>query len=193
MIVCSSLDDPRIPAMIKNGAVGLIPADTVYGLVAKADNKAAVQRLYDLKQRADQGKPGTVVAATIEQLIELGLHEQTLRAFAHLWPNPLSIVVATDPGLGYLDQGLGDLAVRIPNYQQLQELLKQTGPLLTSSANAPGATPATTVDQAQANFGDSVDFYVDGGDLSGHPPSTVAVIRNGKLQVVRPGAATIDP
>jgi len=46
------------------GAIGVIPTDTVYGVVCRAADAVAVKRLYALKQRA--AKPGTVMAATIE-------------------------------------------------------------------------------------------------------------------------------
>jgi L-threonylcarbamoyladenylate synthase len=36
----------------KPGAVGVIPTDTVYGLVARANDKAAVERLYELKKKS---------------------------------------------------------------------------------------------------------------------------------------------
>ena len=163
-----------------------MPTDTVYGLVALATDKDAVARLYQLKHR--EHKPGTLIAASADQLIALGLEEQTVRAVAHFWPNPLSVVIRDLPTLDYLDQGLGGLAVRVPLPQGLRGLLQATGPLLTSSANEPGQPTASNIQEAQAYFGDSVDFYVDGGDLSGHPPSTVARFEDGRLEVLRQGA-----
>ena len=45
------------------GAIGVIPTDTVYGVVARAADGKAVARLYELKKRDD--KPGTLIAADI--------------------------------------------------------------------------------------------------------------------------------
>jgi L-threonylcarbamoyladenylate synthase len=191
MIICNSLNDPKVVSLLQSGAVAVIPTDTVYGLVARADDYEAVARLYALKHRT-KGKPGTVIAASIQQLIELGIDGSTLAHVAHLWPNPLSIVIQTAPHLDYLNMGLLDLAVRIPEDQSILKLLRRTGPLLTSSANEPGKPPATNLAEAQQFFGDSVDLYVDGGDLSGRLPSTVAVLLGDKLSVVRPGAVTIN-
>lgn len=190
MIALPSLQDVRLVEFLQQGQVGIMPTDTIYGLVATATNKDAVARLYRLKQR--EQKPGTVLAASTKQLILLGLDEQTVQAVAHFWPNPLSIIIPASKMLHYLDQGLGDLAVRIPRDEQLRHLLSQTGPLLTSSANHPGGSPANNILEAQRLFGEQVDWFVDGGDRSNHPPSTVARYSGDRLHVLRPGAVTID-
>lgn len=189
--VFSSISDPRIVALLIAGELGVIPTDTIYGLAARASNRQAVEHLYALKRR--ERKPGTIIAASAEQLIQLGLDEQTVRAVAHLWPNPVSIIILAAPTLGYIDQGLGDLAVRIPADDQLRDVLMQTGPLVTSSANQPGEPPATTVLEAQHCFVDGVAFYVDGGDRSGRPASTVVRYKDGRFETLRQGAVTITP
>jgi L-threonylcarbamoyladenylate synthase len=84
------------------------------------------------------------------------------------------------------------LAIRLPADKDLQELLKRTGPLLTSSANLPGESPATNIAEARQYFGDKVDFYIDGGDLSNRQPSTIIRIIDDAIEVVRPGAVKLD-
>ncbi len=84
------------------------------------------------------------------------------------------------------------LAVRVPDDKSLQALLKQSGPVLTSSANQPGQEPATNIEQAKQYFGDQVDFYEDGGDLSGRQPSTVIRVLDDAIEVLRQGAVKVD-
>lgn len=171
----------------KQGAIGVIPTDTVYGVVARATDHEAVTRLYELKKR--DSKPGTVIAADIGQLEELGLKHRYLKAVEQFWPGAVSVVIpASDPDLEYLHRGRMSLAVRVPAGKELQSLLKKTGPLLTSSANRSGEPPAATIAQARKYFDDKVDFYVDGGDLSGRQPSTVIRILDDAVEVLRPGA-----
>lgn len=172
------------------GAVGVIPTDTVYGVVARASDQAAVERLYKIKHR--EHKPGTVIAANLDQLVELGLKRRYLTAVEQWWPGALSVVIPCGEELTYLHQGKSSLAVRIPDKPELLGVLERTGPLLTSSANHPGQPPATTIAKANAYFGDEVDFYADGGDLSGHKPSTVVRIVDDAIEIIRPGAVTID-
>ena len=174
---------------INIGAVGILATDTVYGLVASAHNVAAVSRLYVLKQR--ENKPGTLIAASIEQLVELGIMRRYISPVEPYWPNPLSVVVPAPESLHYLHQGKGSLAVRIPADDVLLALLQKTGPLLTSSANQPGMPTATTLQEAQAYFGDSVDYYLDGGDLYGRASSTIIRVVDDEIEVLREGAVTI--
>lgn len=172
------------------GAVGVLPTDTLYGLAARASDKAAVERLYRLKHR--EQKPGTLVAASIDQLVTLGIKRRYLTAVSQYWPGAVSVVVPCGDDLHYLHQGQSSLAVRIPDDASLRELLEQTGPLLTSSANQPGHPPAATVAEARAYFDDQVDFYEDGGDLSGRQASTVIRIVDDAVEVLRAGAVSIE-
>jgi L-threonylcarbamoyladenylate synthase len=176
--------------LLLTGAIGVLPTDTVYGIVARAADKTAVERLYQLKHR--EHKPGTLIAANIDQLVELGLKPRYLKAIEQYWPGPVSVIIPCGPELDYLHQGLNGLAVRIPDHAALHNLLEQTGPLLTSSANQPGEPTATTVDMARGYFGDKVDFYVDGGDLSSRKPSTVMRIVDDAIEIIREGAVKID-
>ena len=192
MVVFDSLDNPEVVTLLQNGAVGIIPTDTIYGITASANSEEAVERLYKLKQRRDDVRSGTVIAAAVQQLVDLGVDGESVAKVANYWPNPLSIELPLDDELKYLFQTGPHRAFRVVAEARLQQLLQKTEPLLTSSVNTTGNPPATNLAQAQAYFGDKVDFYVDGGDLSGRPPSTVAVLRGGKLVVVRPGAVTIN-
>lgn len=177
-------------ALLQSGGVGVLPTDTVYGLVARAADPAAVARLYALKHR--EQKPGTIIAASVEQLVELGVHKRYITAVQHLWPNPLSIVIPVGEELMYLHQGKRSLPFRIPADPAFRKLLEATGPLASSSANQPGEPPANTVKEAEAYFGDEVDFYVDGGDLSQQLPSTIIRVVDDAIEVLRPGALKID-
>jgi L-threonylcarbamoyladenylate synthase len=147
--------------------------------------------LYQLKDR--DHKPGTVIAAHLEQLEALGLKHRYLTAVEQFWPGAVSVIIPiADPRLRYLHQGTMSLAVRIPNDAQLVSVLEQTGPLLTSSANLPGQPPANTLEEAKAYFDDKVDFYEDGGDLSGRAPSTIIRVIDDAIEVVRQGSVKID-
>lgn len=176
--------------LMKPTAVGVIPTDTVYGIVARASDRDAVTRLYWLKHR--EHKPGTMIAANIDQLVELGFKRRYLQAVERFWPGAVSVVIPC-PELEYLHQGVQSLAVRIPENEKLRDLLAHTGPLLTSSANQPGEPPANTVAEARGYFGDAVDFYEDGGDISGMKPSTVIRMVDDAVEVLRDGAVKIDP
>jgi len=171
------------------GGVGVLPTDTIYGIVAVASDEQAVKRLYDLKHR--EQKPGTVIAADAQQLVDLGVSAESVAAVAHLWPNPISVDLLVGSELEYLSQGTGHGAFRLVADPVLCQLLLQTGPLLTSSANHPGKEPSLNTAQARAYFGDNVDFYVDVGERPG-TASTVVRYRDGHFETVRQGPIAVD-
>ncbi|MDB5179214.1 MAG: hypothetical protein JWN01_1157 [Patescibacteria group bacterium] len=176
--------------LLLDGGAGVMPTDTVYGLVARAQDKRAVKRFYALKHR--EHKPGTVIAASVEQLAELGVDKQHLKRVQHLWPNPLSVETPLGEELAYLHQETGRQALRVVADVKLREILEQTGPLVTSSANQPGEPGAVNLSEAQDYFEDKVDFYVDGGNLSGRAPSTIIRLVADEIEVIRQGAVEID-
>lgn len=184
------LTEGQIISRLEEGAVGVMPTDTVYGLVCSAANKQAARRLYALKRR--ERKPGTVIAADIGQLVKLGIPRRYLKAVEQFWPNPISVIIPCGDELEYLHAGLKGLAVRIPKDEVVHKLLIKTGPLLTSSANQPGKKPASTLQEARNYFGNAIDFYMDGGDLSERGPSTIIRIIDDAIEVVREGAVKID-
>lgn len=176
--------------VLKGGGLAVIPTDTVYGLVARANDQAAVQRLYELKNR--ENKPGTIIAASIDQLVDLGIPRRYLTAVEQFWPGAVSVVIPCGPELKYLHQGKYSLAVRIPSDHEVLKLLEQTGALLTTSANQPGKPSANTIDEAEAVFGDQVDLYQDGGNLSERQASTVIRIIDDAIEVLREGAVKVN-
>ncbi len=189
MQIFTSVNASKLMTLIRDGGVGVIPTDTVYGLVCSAASKAAVERIFTVKARTNQ--PGTILAASIDQLADLGIKRRYLKAVEQYWPNPISVIVPCGPELAYLHMGKNSLAVRIPANDELIAMLSKTGPLMTTSANTPGGVVAGNVAEAQAYFGDTVDFYVDGGEIGQQPPSTIIRVVDDTIEVLRQGAVHI--
>lgn len=181
----SHLTDSRLIELLKHGGVGVLPTDTVYGLVCNAANPKAVAKLYALKSR--EQKPGTLIAADADQVVSLGIEKDDVHAVERFWPG-VSVILGASSQLEYIHQGLEGLAIRVVASGELNEFLKKTGPLVTSSANLPGQPPANTIAEARAYFGEAVDFYVDGGDLSGRQSSTLIRVVDGVPEVLRQGS-----
>ncbi len=189
MQVFHSLHDPQLVQLLRSGAIGVIPTDTVYGLVCCAADEAAVERLFrEVKPREMQ--PGTIIAADVSQMEQLGVKKRYLSAVQHFWPGAVSVEIPH--GVAYLHRGTMRQAFRIPDDVPLQALLQQVGPLQTTSANSPSAPTAKNIAEAVAYFGEKIDFYVDTGDIGERPPSTIIRIVDDAIEVVRQGAVKID-
>jgi L-threonylcarbamoyladenylate synthase len=178
--------DDRIVELLKNGAVGLLPSDTIYGLSAVALNKDAVERVHELKGR-DGNKPLIVLIANIKQLKELGLSKEQSELVENYWPAALSVIFESGNVPAWLELGSSSLAVRMPDNQELRDLIAKTGPIVSTSANLQGKKPAASVKEAKNYFNEHLDFYVDIGELNGEP-STLVLIENDQLKIVRQGS-----
>jgi L-threonylcarbamoyladenylate synthase len=174
--------------ILKQGGVGVLPTDTLYGLVGYALNRPAIERIYRLKQRTPD-KPFIILVSSVDELAQFGvdLTDDLRSRLEQAWSTtPTSIIVPISAEIfDYLDRGTKTLAFRKPNNLELLELLSQTGPLAAPSANPEGALPALTIDEARNYFGDNVDFYVDGGRHETHP-SRLIKLENGSVTVLRP-------
>jgi L-threonylcarbamoyladenylate synthase len=177
---------------LNNGGVGVLPTDTIYGVVASALNRDAVERLYRLKARTPT-KPFIILIADSSDLEKFGIAVDRLTdsLINQLWPGPVSIILpcGKDEFL-YLHRGTNTLAFRLPADEALRAFLRETGPLVAPSANPEGKEPATTKEEAEKYFGARVDFYIDAKPQVG-PASTLVEIKNGKVVVLRQGSAII--
>lgn len=182
--------DSKNIEILKNGGVGVIPTDTVYGLACSALSQKALERMFIIKGR-EPNKPPVVIISDQKDLEKFGV---ALTSFekqfvSKYWPGPVTIIFKIKSDLNYLDQGMG-LAIRLPASESVRKFLKETGPLATTSANHPGQPIAKNVEEAKKYFGDKVDFYEDGGELDS-PPSTLVRITGDKVEILRQGVVTI--
>jgi L-threonylcarbamoyladenylate synthase len=178
--------DDKVAELLKSGGVGLLPTDTIYGLSALALNKKAVEKVHQLKLR-DNNKPLVVLIANLEQLAELGLSDKNIGLIKPYWPGPLSVEFDASSAPKWLNRGMNYFAIRLPDHAQLRDLIAETGPLVSTSANLQGQEPAKNVEEAKSYFGEKLDFYVDFGNLK-CASSTLVKIENGNLKVLRQGA-----
>ena len=87
----TSVDNDELINILNGGGIGVLPTDTVYGLVARAADPAAIQKMYDTKKRADQ--PGTLIASSIDDLAKLGLDSNQLSLAAKFWLVKLALLL----------------------------------------------------------------------------------------------------
>ncbi len=157
-------DLPEIVDWLMAGKIGVLRTDTLYGLVCCADNQAAVERIYVSKGR-DGDKSPIVLVANQQQLLDRP--SESIRQFLEtVWPGKVSVVLPSSTAPYWIERGNSSVAYRLPEGAWLQTLLTQTGPLIAPSANLQGRPPAETIEQAIAYFSDTIDFYVDGGEVT---------------------------
>jgi L-threonylcarbamoyladenylate synthase len=186
------LMDDAAAACLSSGGIGVLPTDTIYGIVGSALNKKAVERIYRLRKR-DLKKPMIILIGDINDLKLFGImpDSEIKKIFKKLWPGKVSIILPCPlRKFSYLHRGANALAFRMPKPERLRGFLKKTGPLVAPSANFEGEPPARMVKEAQKYFKDNVAFYCDAGRLES-APSTLIKIEDGKVIVLRSGAGRV--
>jgi tRNA threonylcarbamoyl adenosine modification protein (Sua5/YciO/YrdC/YwlC family) len=176
-------------AAVKAGRLIVLPTDTVYGIGADAFDSAAVAALLSAKGRGRDMPVGVLVGSwhTIEGLVYSmpATARELIRAF---WPGALSLVVQQAPSLQWdLGDARGTVMLRMPLHPVALELLRQTGPMAVSSANISGRPPATTAAEANEQFGDLVDVYLDSGVSEQQAASTIVDLSGPLPRVLREG------
>ena len=149
----SALQLHEIAKTLTNGAVVLMPTDTVYGLHALALDDAAVARVAEIKGREDT-KPFIVLAASMDQL------------------NPPVAILPLDVPIA-ASRGRRTLALRIPALDWLRELIARTGPLVSTSANRSGEPLVERPELLARDVQERLDGIVDGGVRGGEPTTIV--------------------
>ncbi len=173
------------------GGLALFPADTVYGLACDAQNRSAVQRLYQLKRRG-LAKPSAVMFFDLElalaALPELG--PRTRAALERLLPGGLTVLLPNPAQRFPLACGEDPrtLGLRVPSGGLLADV---HWPVIQSSANRAGEPDPRRLQDVSDLIRSAADLVLNGGELPG-TPSTVVDLRdyeeNGAWAIVRLGA-----
>lgn len=176
----------------RRGDLVVLPTDTVYGVGADAFSPNAVRRLLDAKGRGRDVPVPVLVGSwrTVHGLVD-ELPDVARDLIAAFWPGPLTLVLRQGAGLAWdLGDTKGTVAVRMPLHEVAIELLAETGPLAVSSANRHGSPPPTTVGEAEADLGESVAVYLDGGPATEGTPSSILDLTGPRPRLLREGALT---
>jgi L-threonylcarbamoyladenylate synthase len=176
---------------ISEGGVIAFRTDTFYGLGADPFNDAAVARIRELKGREDD-KPILLLIsdlAAVEKLV-VEPSAEFLLAANKFWPGPLTIIGKAVAALPEeITAGTGTVGVRLPADENVRELVRACGGVLTAtSANPSGREPARSVKEVTTYFPRGLDLILDGGEVTATEPSTVLDVLISPPRVVREGA-----
>lgn len=180
--------------VLRAGGLVALPTDTVYGLIAVAADRAAVERVYETKNR-DPDQPMPLFVASIGQAEMIAdVNDAARRLMRRLWPGALTIVLRKKPSYDTRAVAGGDtVGVRAPRDPVLRELASQLGPLTATSANVAGRDECHTAADVWEQLGDAVDLIVDAPvDAAGQPSTVVDCTAPASARVLRDGAIPRD-
>ena len=185
-VISPGIPNPAIIAAavkcLRRGGLVIFPTETVYGVAANADDPAAVERIYQIKGRAD-AKPFTLHVGTVEQARRLPVRWSPVAEglAKRYWPGPLTLVVARLQG--------GTLGIRVPKHPVAEAFLTEAGvPVIATSANVSGEPAPTTAEEADRALGSQVDCILNAGPTTAGDASTVVDCTVTPPKVLRAGA-----
>ena len=137
---------------LKSGLPIIFPTDTLpaIGCLPKFSST-----IYEFKKR-DRNKPLILMGSERTQLIEY-VHESAREDYEKIaskyWPGALTMVIpSSEKKAEILTSKDLTLGLRIPNSYMAQSLIRESGPLLTSSANISGFTGLITAESIALDF-----------------------------------------
>lgn len=175
---------------LAEGGLAILPTDTVYGLAARVDRPEAVARIFRIKGR-DVAKALVAMVSGVEEAAGLVAPEMRSRLFrlAGFWPGPLTVVAEAAPQewMEWVAPGSSRLGIRVPAHPFLLRVLAEQGPLAVTSANLSGERAPSRFEEIPAALLEGADLALDQGKTGSGRPSTVALLDEGGITILREG------
>jgi L-threonylcarbamoyladenylate synthase len=188
---------------LAQGGLLALPTETVYGLGARADDDAAVARIFAAKGRpADHPLIVHVPNAEAALSFVSAFPPVAQRLVAAFWPGPLTVIVPRDPRVATAAAGgHATIGLRCPDHpvaRQLLDACAQHGILgvAAPSANRFGRISPTRFEHVVEEFegqgeGLSEVWVLDGGPCEVGIESTIIDCSRGHPVLLRPGRLTL--
>ena len=176
--------------VLRKGGLILYPTDTIWGIGCDATNEEAVQRVYTLKQRADN--KAMLLLLGNEARLESYVQEVPEIAWSliEVADRPLTLIY---PGASNLAPNLiaddGSVGIRITREECSRRLCEQfRRPVVSTSANISGQPAPHTFQEIAEEIKQGVDYIVQyrQDDLTAAQPSSIIKLGAGGLfQIIR--------
>jgi L-threonylcarbamoyladenylate synthase len=187
-----SYKDLEIPAnIIKNGGIVVFPTETVYGIGTNGLDKEAVERLYKVKERP-LSKPISLLVSDFEMIerVAKNISEIEYKIIKKFFPGPLTIILnKKDIVPDIVTSGGSTVGIRMPDEEITRKLIEYAGvPIAAPSANISDKPCKIDVQDIIKEFGDSVDYFIDGGKSKLGISSTIVKVENNTIKILREGS-----
>lgn len=175
--------------VLKAGGTIIAPTDTVYGLLGNATDKGAIEKVYKIKDRP-MDKPLPLFVKDISMAEEFARVSKEQKEFLeHNWPGKITVVLKRNPRENLFGVDKDTVALRIPKYQFINDLLAKTGvPLSGTSANISHQPASTKIEEILEQFANSEtlpDLVINAGDLEMSQPSTIIDLTSPEQRILR--------
>ena len=191
-----STDRVAAVELLRKGDLVALPTETVYGLASRALDPIAVAKIFEAKERP-RFDPLIVHLPNREWLgkvAELTADDRQLilKLADKFWPGPFTMVLRKHEIVpAIVTAGLDTVAMRVsahPVFAQIVEQLNE--PIAAPSANRFGRVSPTTAQHVFDELDERIPLIIDAGPTEHGIESTIVVVRDRKIEVLRRGPIT---
>ena len=186
------IDSKAALKTLRNGLPIIFQTDTLPAIACLPKFSRVI---YKFKKR-DLNKPLILMGSESKQLMDF-VHESAKEDYENIaskyWPGALTMVIpASEKQNTFLTSNDFTLGLRIPNSNMAQSLMRETGPLLTSSANISGSKGSTSVEGIALDF-PSVKILgpIPWGKRSGKASTIIFWKKSGDWKLIREGEVLV--
>lgn len=186
-----AIDIQQCIEVLNRGGTILYPTDTVWGIGCDASNPAAIDRLYQIKQR-NPGKSMIILLAD-ETDIPSYTRQRNVTVYDYIKGirKPVTVIYSDAINLpASLINADGSIGIRIVKDEFCRELIHRLGkPLVSTSSNVSGYPPPAFFADIDNQIKDAVDYivrYRQDDEVPGEPSTVIRLHENGKFDVIRP-------
>ena len=175
---------------LKKGEIVIIPTDTVYGFSGIVDKEASTDgKIRAIKGRAET-KPLIQLIAKPEDIFN-HTDDKIPAKLLEKWPGALTIIVHNKKTKA--DGTIPTTAYRCPGDAWLRHVIELAGaPIFSTSVNRSGCPVLDTVSAIRSEFENETALIVDDGDKKNALPSTLVMLENDSIKVLRQGYVKIE-
>jgi tRNA threonylcarbamoyl adenosine modification protein (Sua5/YciO/YrdC/YwlC family) len=182
--------------VLRGGGVIVYPTDSCYALGCHIGDKAALERIRDIRQ-TDRNHHFTLVCRDLADVGKYAILEnwqyRLLRAHT---PGPYTFLLkaSRETPRRLKHERRGTIGLRVPDHPVTAMLLGELDePVMSSTLLLPGEElPRTDAKEIYDKLEHSVDLVLDGGNC-GLIPTTVVDLSGDRANVVRAGLGSLSP
>jgi len=189
-------DDPQprlikqVAECLKDGGVIIYPTDTIYGLGCDINQHKAVERICKIKNIDPQKAQLSFICRDLSHLSDYtkSIDTPLYRMLKSYLPGPYTFILPSSKQVPKILQSKkSTVGIRVPDNNICRHILDELGnPILSASLPGEMVEEYTDPEVIQENFGDKVDFVINGG-IGNMIPSTVVDCTTDDWTIIRQG------
>jgi len=183
----------QVVDILKRGGIIAYPTDTYYGIGCDIMNKKAIERIYQLRQRAKK-KPFSFICSSLKNISHYAkVTNYAYKNMRRLLPGPYTFVLEGSKLVPKIMLTKRKTAgIRVPDNRICMALVEALGnPILSTSAKALDGSIFYDASLIHEHFNNRLDAVIDGGYVPGQPSSVVSIIDDSP-EIIREGVGDVS-